>query len=197
MTIGETMEPVSAAEVATITRKIAAYGSQLAAVFHSYALAADKIPPGFEGAINILDATVATLNQVLSLLEAEAKEVEAGTTTRLFSEDGLDYVMLLAKECATTLAKVEPTVANACLRAKELKARRRREKKTLAKNGPVAVDINALILDENDFLNIVEAANWKLASTEIEECMERLYDLQLHILLVFQVASVGALSTDT
>jgi hypothetical protein len=190
------MDQLSADNVAAITKEVAAYGSQLAAVFHSYALSAEKIPRGFEGAINILDATVATLNQVLSLLNSEAGGFEAGTGKKLFSEEGLKYVKLLATECATTLAKVEPIVADACLSSKELKVKRRRDKRELAKNGPVSVDTGALELDEKTFLVAVESTKWSLATADIEECMERLYDLQLHLLLVFQVVTVGVMSRD-
>lgn len=187
---------MSAENVASITKKVAAYGSQLSSVFHSHSLSAEKIPPGFEGAVNVLDATVATLNQVLSLLEIEVVAVEVGVGKGHFSQAGLEYVLLLAGECATTLAKVEPIVGNACLSAKELKAKRRREKRELAKNGPVKIDIGGLNLDQKAFLDTVENAKWSLATGEIEECMERLYDLQLHLLLVFQVVTVEIMSRD-
>jgi hypothetical protein len=190
------MDQLSAGNVAAITKTVAAYSGQLSAVFHNYALSAEKIPHGFEGAINILDATVVTLNQVLSLLKSEADGIEAGRGKKLFSDEGLEYVKLLASECATTLAKVEPIIADACLDAKELKAKRRRQKRKLAKNGPVSVDFAELKLDEKAFLDIVENTKWSLATEEIEECMERLYDLQLHLLLVFQVVTVWVMSRD-
>lgn len=190
------MDQTSADNVATLTKKVSVYGNQLAAVFHSYGLSAERIPRGFEGAINILDATVVTLNRVLGLLESEAEDIRDGTGKRHFSEGGLEYVKLLATECATTLAKVEPIVAGACLSSKELKTKRKREKKELAKNGPVKVDIEGLELDEKVFLDLVENAKWRVAEVDIEDCMERLYDLQLHLLLIFQVVKVGAMSRD-
>jgi hypothetical protein len=190
------MNHLSADNVATLTKKAAAYGSQLATVFHSFSLSAEKIPRGFEGAINVLDATIVTLNQVLNLLESEAEGVRNGIEKRHFSNGGLEYVKLLATEFATTLAKVESIVTNACLNAKELKAKRRQEKRELAKNGPVSVDIGNLKLDEIAFLAVVENAKWSLAIVEIEDCMDRLYDLQLHLLLVFQVVTVGVMSRD-
>jgi hypothetical protein len=192
----ERMDHSSVENVATLTKKTGDYGNQLAAVFHNHALAAESLPPGFEGAINVLDATVVTLNQVVSLLNSEAEDIKDGLGQRHFSEVGLEYVKLLATECATTLAKVEPIVGNACLNAKDLRAKRRREKRELAKNGPIKVDIGALKLDEKAFLDVVENTKWSLATVEIEECMERLYDLQLHLLLVFQVVTVGVMSRD-
>ncbi len=190
------MDYSSVENVATLTKKVGAFGTQLAAVFHNHALAAESLPPGFEGAINVLDATVVTLNQILSLLNSEAEDIKDGLSKRHFSEVGLEYVKILATECATTLAKIEPIVGNSCLSAKDLKAKRRREKRELAKNGPVKVDIGVLKLDEKAFLNVVENTKWSLATPEIEECMERLYDLQVHLLLVFQVVTVGVMSTD-
>jgi len=189
------MDQLSADSVATLTKKVSAYGSQLAAVFHSYGLSAERVPRGFEGAINVLDATVVALNQVLGLLESEAEYAGDGISRRDFSDGALEYVKLLATECATTLAKVEPIVADACLSAKEAKAKRRQERRA-GKKQPISLDIDALKLDQDSFLEVVEKAKWSVATEGIEECMERLYDIQLHLLLVFQVVTVGVMSKD-
>ena len=63
------MDEVKASNVAAILTSGVRYGGQLAAVFHDHALNAKEIPRGFEGAISILDATVAILEQVSSLVE--------------------------------------------------------------------------------------------------------------------------------
>jgi hypothetical protein len=186
------METVKADNVAAILTKAAAYGGQLGAVFHNYSLTSDYIPRGFEGAINILDATVATLKQVLTRLKEEVDDEK-----NLFSQEGLKYVRLLALECATTLAKVEPIISEACLERKERKALLKQRKKASKKEKTVIpIDPTRLYLDEKDFLEKVEKAKWSWALDDIEKCMERLYDLQLHLLLVFQVVTVGALSKD-
>jgi hypothetical protein len=190
------MGQLTADDVATSAKQVTAYGSQLAAVFHSFSLPAEKIPQWLEGAINVLDATIVTLNQVLNLLESEAEGVRSGNEKRHFSLGGLEYAKLLATEFATTLAKVEAIVTNACLNAKELKAKRRQEKRELAKNGPVSVDIDNLKLDKIAFLAVVENAKWSLVIVEIKDCKDKLYGLQLHLLLVFQVVTVGVMSRD-
>jgi hypothetical protein len=184
------MDVVKTKDVGTILTSIAAYGGQLAAVFHNYALIAERIPSGFEGAINILDATVAVLKQVLTLVKDEAEG------KKLFSEEGLQYVQLLAQECANTLAKVEPTIAEACLDRKEREAKRKQNKKAASKKLVNDVDPLALKLDEKAFLEEVEKTRWSWAEDDIETYMERLYDLQLHLLLIFEVVQVGALSKD-
>jgi hypothetical protein len=186
------MATVKANEVAAILTSIAAYGGQLAAVFHSHALIAEKIPCGFEGAINILDATVAVLKQVLGLVKDEADG------KKLFSEEGLLYVLILAKESAKTLAKVEPIVANACLERKDRKAKLKESRKASSLRLNVVKEFNPLFLslDEKEFLDKVEKAKWSWAADEVEECMERLYDLQLHLLLIFEVVTVSELSKD-
>lgn len=183
------MDVVKANHVAAILTSVAGYGGQLAAVFHNYALIAERIPCGFEGAINILDATVAVLKQVLSLVK---DEVEG---KKLFSLEGLTYVQLLAQESANTLAKVEPLIAEACLERVDRKAKRK-QRKRVANKLVIDVDSLSLKLDEKDFLDKVEKAKWGWASDEIEKNMERLYDLQLHLLLIFEVVKVGALSKD-
>lgn len=187
---------VKADSVGAILTNVAAYGGQLAAVFQNYSLITERIPRGFEGAINTLNTTVATLNQVLTLLKDEAE----GKGKKLFSDDGLTYVHLLAKECGATLAKVEPIIAEGCLSSKERtklqKSNRQRCKKSKPKKPEPGVDVAALKLDEKDFLEKVEKTRWSWAIKDVEECMERLHDLQLYLLLVFQVVTVGALSRD-
>ena len=190
------MDHLSADNVATLTKKVSGFGGQLTTVFHSYGLSAERVPRGFEGAINVLDATVVALNQVLGLLESEAEYARDGISRRDFSEGALEYVKLLATECATTLAKVEPIVADACLSTKDLKAKRKQKRKESRKKHPVPLDIDTLELDQDSFLDAVERAKWRVATVGIEECMERLYDIQLHLLLVFQVVTVGVMSKD-
>jgi valyl-tRNA synthetase len=170
--------------VAAILTSVAGYGGQLAAVFHNYALTAEKIPPGFEGAVNILDATVAVLKQVLKLAKDDAEG------KKLFSVKGLTYVQALAQESAKTMAKVEPIIAEACLHRDEREAKRKQSKKT--KKVLTEIDPISLKIDEKDFFNKVEAVKWSLAKNAIDNCMERLYDLQLHLLLVSEVVKVGA-----
>lgn len=190
------MNPLRASNVDAAVKDVAAYGGNLAAVFHQYALTAERIPSGFEGATNILDATVSTLNQVSTLFKDEAEGFKDGTGKELFSIEGVIYVQRLVTECAKTLAKVEPFVDTACLPRKEFLAKIKRDKKELAKKGEPEVDISGLKLDGKAFLEKVENTNWRLAQDPIEDCMERLYDLQLHLLLVYQVVTVGALSKD-
>jgi hypothetical protein len=187
------MEVAKANSVAAILTSVAAYGRQLAAVFHNHALIAEKIPREFEGVITILDATAAVLKQILSLVVDEAENADG---KKLFSEEGLIYVQILAQECANTLAKVEPTIADACIERKDLKVERKQRKKTLSLDPIVNYNPLVLNLDEKDFLEKVEKANWRWAIDDIEKCVERLYDLQLHLLLVFEVVTVGALSKD-
>lgn len=178
-------------------KDVATYGGQLSAVFHQYALIAERIPSGFEGATNILDATVATLNQISSLFKDEAEFLKNGTSKGLFGLEGITYVQILVTECAKTLVKVIPIVEDACLPRKEFQAKTKRNKKELAKHGASEIIISELNLDEGAFLQKVETTKWSLATDQIEDCMERLYDLQLHLLLVFQVVTMGALSRDS
>jgi hypothetical protein len=186
------MESPTVNHVALMAEKVAAYGAQIAAVFHNHALSAERIPRGFEGSVNILDATVTTLKQALSLLKEEA----AGSRQKLFNDEAIRYVQLLTSECATSLAKIEPTLIAACLSAKDAREKRKAYKKAVAKNGEPKIDPFKLALDEKAFLETVEATKWSRIYYDIQDCMTRLYDLQLHLLLVFQVVKVGALSRD-
>jgi hypothetical protein len=188
------MEAPIAANVAARVTQVATYGLQIATVFHQYTSTAERIPPGFKGTINTLDATNATLNQILKFLKDEVEAGRNASGRKLFSDEGLIYVQLLATECGKSLFMVERTVVGACMDRKDLKSSYKRMKK-----GKPAkkIDFTALEL-ENDktFLEKVENTRWSYASDLMEGYIERLYDLQLHLLLVFQVISVSELSRD-
>jgi hypothetical protein len=191
------MEGPDAESVAVLLTSVSSYGGQLATVFHSYALIAEVVPCGLEGAVNILDATVATLKQVLTLLkdDVEISGLKDGGG-RLLSEVSLKYVHLLALESARTLAKVEPTLDEACLGRKERKALLKKKKNTPPKKAASKLDPLSLRLDEERFLEILEKTKWSSATDNLEKDLDRLYELQLHLLLVYQVITVGALSRD-
>lgn len=182
--------PIS--EIARKIERLADYGGQIAAIFHNFALNAERVPPGHEGGTNIIDSTVTTLKQALQLLNKQA----TGDGPKLFNEAGLAYLHLLTNECATTLAKIEPLLSRACLTPKEAREKRKADKKNVAQNGEPVLDVLEMELDAEAFLQTVELAKWSRISFDFEQCIERLYDLQLHLLLIFQVVKVGALSRD-
>ena len=188
------MATAKADSVGTVLTNVITYVAQLAAVFHNYALIAEPVPRGLGSARKGLDATITTLNQVLTLLKDEAKD----QNQKLFSDEGLEYVWLLATECAIILVKIEPIIVEACLSRKERtqlhRSRRQRGKKAYSKTLEPEVDLTKLKLDEKGLLEKLEKTRWSWAIKDIEECMKRLNELQLHLLLVFQVITVGALS---
>lgn len=184
------MDVIKADHVATILTNVAGYGGQHAKVFLNYALIAENIPCSFEAAISILDATVTMLQQVLNLVKDQAE----GKKT--FSDVGLAYAQLLGQQSASTLAEIEPIIAKACLEGKDCKSKRNRNKKEACRIVRQEIDPLSLELDEKDFSRKVETAKWSRALPDVEKCMERLYDLQLHLLLLCEVVTVGALSRD-
>ncbi|KAG4439503.1 hypothetical protein IFR05_005039, partial [Cadophora sp. M221] len=187
------MEGPTADDVVAITSKAAGYGGAIASVFTNYSISAKKIPQGLEGAINILNATIATLQQVSSHLKTETSSA-ADEQKQLLSRQGLEYVHLLATECAATFVKISSIVSEACLDRKELKAKRKLERKSRAKKDDLKVDIDALKLDTAAFTEAFENAKWICVAIPLEAVMERLHEIQLHLLLVHQVISLGELS---
>ena len=133
------------------TTKVASYGGAIANVLVNYAISAKKIPQGFEGCTNILNATVTTLQQVASHLTDEAA---ASPNRERLSRQGLQYVQLLATECAATLVKITPIVADACRESKELKAKRKFDKNSSVKRAVPKLNMNALELNEVAFTEV-------------------------------------------
>ena len=176
--------------VTDILLSTADYGAQLAAVFHSYLLTAEKVPSGLEGAVNILDATVMTLKQILKFLREKHEKP-------LFNENGLQYIGILISECATTLAKIEPAIDEAYLPRQEREALQKKKRKLVFKNLATVVDPLVLKLDEKELLEKIERTKWAIAIDDVDDCTERLYELQLHLHLISQVGSLVLLSRDT
>ncbi|KAG9230464.1 hypothetical protein BJ875DRAFT_487931 [Amylocarpus encephaloides] len=174
-------------------KSVASYGGQISSVFHQYALIANKIPKGFEGATNILDATVATLRQVSGLFEDQVSSLKNPSRNSYFNSQGNQYVQRLVEECAKSLMRVSPIITDACLPYKEFRAKFKRDK-ILAKGQETKVSYSELKIDQKILLAKLEKARWSLAGETIDAITSRLYDLQLHILLVFQVVTVGAIS---
>lgn len=183
---------MTAFQVASEVKCAADYGGQIAAVFHTFSLSAEKVPEGQEGSINILGSTVTILKQAVELLNQEA----SGNDPRLFSEEGISYVYLLTRECATALAKIEPLLARASLTPKQAREKRISEKKNSVQSGLSVSDSLGQKLDVQALLKTLEMAKWSRISTDMAEIIERLYDIQLHLLLVLEVVKVGALSRD-
>lgn len=175
------------------TSKVARFGGAIISVLTNHAISARKIPRGFEGAINILNATVTTLQQVSSHLAAEAG-ASPDYKKQLFSRPGLEYVQLLATECAATLVTIPSIMADACLDPKELKAKRKLEKKSVVKGDDPKLNIDALELSKAVFTKSVENSNWLLAGDSLEDALKRLHEIQLYLLLVHQVISLGEIS---
>jgi hypothetical protein len=179
-------------------KAVHSYGTKLTSCLHQYALIADKIPSGFEGATNIFDASIATLNKVSSLFRDESSGRRYPAKDHPLNDDGLKYVTGLVVESARCWTKIEDAVKDACLPTKEYRAKIRRDEKKWERVGNYQNDVNlfALTLDEKIFLDQLEHTKWSLVEDAIEGYVERLYDIQLCLHLVFQVVTVGALSQD-
>ncbi|PVH86049.1 hypothetical protein DL98DRAFT_26694 [Cadophora sp. DSE1049] len=187
------MDGRTAENVLATTSKVADYGGAIATVLTNHAISAKKIPRGFEGAINLLNATVTTLQQVSSHLSAEAA-ASPNYEKQVLSRQGLEYVQLLATECAATFVKIPSIMADACLDPKELKAKRKLEKKSVVKGDDPKLDMNTLQLNKAAFTESIENSDWLLAGDPLEDIIKRLHEIQLYLLLVHQVVSLGQLS---
>lgn len=172
---------------------VSIYAGQLSRVLHRHRLILDIdsiVPIVIEEHICLINSTLGTLNEVLSLLRDDA----ASNQNRLFSDEGLRYVDILVLECSDILQKIAPTVTKACLKRERRKKRKNARKTKTEFILPVAP--KELKLDEEKFLNDLEKAMWYRVHDDTDTYMERLKEVQLHLLLVYQVVTVGSLSRD-
>jgi len=187
------MEDTKVDELVAVVSSVATYGEQTARVFHNYSLTAKSLPRNFIGVTNIIDASAATVKQLLTLLAPSGGESQR---TNLFSEEGLKYVQLLILETATVLTKFKPAVEEACLNGREFRKLQKEKWKAKTSNIDAILDPLTLRIDEKELLEKAERTNWDVAIDDLDEQVSRLYDLQLLVLLVFQVGSVAKLSKD-
>ena len=177
--------------------RVLSYGQKLVSVFHQYTISAGKIPQGFEGVTNIFDASLATLTRVSSIFKDESNGQRYKDSDHPLNDDGLSYVAGLVLESARAWKEIESAIADSCLPVKEYRAKTKRDQKEamkgIKKNN---LDISNLQLDGKVLLKQLEHMRWSRAEDEVEDNVERLYEIQLCLLLVFQVVSVDALSKD-
>jgi hypothetical protein len=184
-----TVKMAQTENIVPLLTSVTNYGGKLAAALHNYVLTCEPIPMWFEGSLNIVDATVVTLKQVLEVVK---DHVENGKN--LFSPQGLEFAHLLAAECGNTFLRIVTLTARSNLSREEQTALRSSEGKN-----PAAVPVADLInmsLDEKSFLKTIEKVVGAWKKSDSLDCIERLHDLQLHLLLLYQVVTVGALSKD-
>ncbi|KAM0161165.1 hypothetical protein ACHAQE_004230 [Botrytis cinerea] len=174
---------------------ILSFAKRLSFIFHRYRLLSTEneyiIPSVVEEHVSLLSSIIGTLNEVLGLLKRE----DAGKTqNQVFSDDGLQFVNLLVGECAKVLDKIAPTVRKAAQKEE------RKKKRKIAK--PPKAEIIApvvptqLKLDEEKFLKDLETAVWYRVENDTYTYLEQFKKIQLHLLLVYQVVTVGSLLGD-
>ncbi|KAF7944559.1 uncharacterized protein EAE97_005192 [Botrytis byssoidea] len=188
------MEKIAATDVVDLN-SILAYAGRLSFVFHRYRLLSTEneylIPSVVEEHISLLSSTIGTLNEVLGLLKRE----DAGKTqNHVFSDDSLQFVNWLVEECAKVLGKIVPTATKAAQKV-ERKKTRKTAKKT--KENIIAPVVSMqLKLDEEKFLIDLETAVWHRVDNDTHVYLQRFRKIQLHLLLVYQVVTVGSLLGD-
>lgn len=181
-------------DVADIIPSVTAYGRQIATVLHNHSLNVNILPRGFVGLTNLLDASAATLKQLHGLLSPDNSQSEKGH--QLLSDEGIKYVQLLTLETATVLTEIEQAVEEACLSRQERRKLQKQKRKTGSRKIDTILDPSRLRLDDKEFLKKAEKTNWAVVIKGSEEHFQRLFDLQLLVLLVFQVGTVAKLSKD-
>ncbi|TGO28256.1 hypothetical protein BPAE_0030g00420 [Botrytis paeoniae] len=188
------MEKVAAIDAVGLN-SILAYAGRLSFVFHRYRLLSTEneylILSVVDEHISLLSSTIGTLNEVLGLLKRE----DAGKPqNHVFSDDGLQYVNLLVGECAKVLGKIAPTATKAAQKVERKKTRK--TAKQAKENIIPPVVSTQLKLDEEKFLNDLETAVWYRVKYDTYTYLERFKKIQLHLLLVYQVVTVGSLLGD-
>jgi hypothetical protein len=194
---GAAIPPSRAHFVKQDLESVISYGEALVSVFHEYALNADKVPRGFDGITNIFDASLATLTKVSSIFKDESLGQRYKATDHPLNEKGLSYVAGLVLESARAWKVIESAIVDTGLSSQEYQTKLRRENKALKNGDKNPIDISTLKLDGKDLLEKLEDMDfrsWNGAEDNVENAVEMLYDIQLCLLLVFQVVTVGAIS---
>lgn len=188
------MEKIAVTDVVDLD-SILAYAGRLSFVFHRHRLLSTEneylVPSVVEEHISLLSSIIGTLNEVLGLRKRE----DAGKTQhRVFSDDGLQFVNLLVEECAKILGKIAPTATKAAQKVERKKTRKTAKK---AKENIIAPVVpTRLKFDEEKFLNDLETAVWYRVDNDTHDYLKRFRKIQLHLLLVYQVVTVGSLLGD-
>lgn len=187
------MEKVTATDVAKSLQSVSAYAEQLSRAFHRHRLLSTVriVSDVVEECTGVFTSTIGTLGEVLDLLRREDADTNQN---QLFSDEGLRYVNILGGECATILAKIAPTIAKAGQKKERKKKRKNAQTSKVETEAPMV--LMQLKLDEEKLLNDLDNAIWYCIDDDGYVFMDRLREVQLRLLLVYQVVTVGSLSRD-
>lgn len=185
------MESVIADSTAKSLELVSAYAGQLSRVFHrcQTILLIDS-SEAVQDHVNIINSILRTLNEIQSLLQGK----NVTNPNRMLSEEGFRYVNVLNLECFSILQKIAPTVAKAGVKRERKKKGKNGKKTKVAIIEPVVPTQSKL--DEERLMNDLENVIWYRVLDDVDAYIERLKEVQLHLLLVYQVVTVGSLSRD-
>lgn len=184
----------TAVDVNTRVAQVLSYGSQLATLFHQYSSTVKRWTVTSERMVRSLDSALATLKLVLKFLAAEIVN-EGNDGKKLFSDEGLVYMHLLVTEYGKCLFMLEKKILSWNM-GNEVRrsASMRPNEKDIVEMLPKSIDFTDLkVQSEGALLRKMEEMRGNLPYSFTNKRIERLEDVRMHVLLLWQVFSLGKL----
>lgn len=187
------MDPVSVLGAASSVVGIAAFGIQLAQVLNQFVTSTRDANQSLHDVLHSINATSLAMEQVRSLLDEDRKAVKKHQKATLFNSKALANIKGLADQCLVLFWRIEATITNKYERQRDLEDRI--EEQLLAFNeditagkGPSTPTVN-----DNLVLNRLQQLKWHFVEPKLEKYSRQLQTLQSSLVLMFQVATCGAL----
>ncbi|KAL3423684.1 hypothetical protein PVAG01_05431 [Phlyctema vagabunda] len=171
---------------------ITAFGLQLSQVLVRFISEVRAAPEAVRAVLAGVDATSRAMKEIYGLLNDEKKNIEREGKSILFSIEGIQQLRATADSCLLLFWKIEATIANRSERNLDEKLQRRlrqfrREIETTTKS-KIAKPNQNLVLSTRDRLR------WPYITPKLEEFSRQLRDLQVNLVLLFQVVNLRAVS---
>jgi hypothetical protein len=186
------MDPLSAIGAASSVVGVASFGIQLSQALYKFTSQALSAKESLQTILSGVHATACALNQVHGILVEECEYRERKGRAILFSAKAIEDVRGTADKCLIIFWRIEATIANKTTRSnfeEQLNERLKKFNEELSKKkhpDPLNVDTTSISLSR------WERLRWPYITPKLEDYNNQLQRLQLNLVLMFSVISLGA-----
>lgn len=184
------MEPLSVLGAAGSVVGIASFGLQLGKILYCYADEARSAKTSLELIQGGIQSTSAALHQLHDLLKKEFENLEKGRASLLFTPKALDDVKDTADKCMIIFWRIEGTIKNEC----DAKFEKGLGQKLVDFNKQLQDNIQPEPIKIEGSWTIRRNLRWPFITSKLEGFGKQLQNLQISLVLMLSIISLGAQS---
>lgn len=184
------MDSLSALGVASSVVGVASFGIQLSQVLYQFTTQALSAKESLQSILSGIHATTCALNQVHGIL-AECANLERTGRAIFFSAKAIDDVKGTADKCLLIFWRIEATITNKTgskFEEELIKRLNSFNKELITKKHPNPIKVDTTLIS----LSTWGRLRWPYIAPKLDNYNSQLHRLQMNLVLMFSVISLGA-----